>query len=576
MRNSVLKSVREYIWPSLLTVLFISLEVILECLLPFVTAALIGNLEDKVLNNVFIYGVILILIASFSLVFGMLNGYFGAKASCGFAKNLRHDLYQKIQEFSFNEIDTFSQSSLITRLTTDVQYVQQSYQMMIRIVVRVPLTLIFSIVMAFIINPDIAKIFLILLPVLLIIMFLLVFICLPTFRKLFKRYDKVNNSIQENLSGIRVVKNFVREEYEIKKFNASTESLMKDFIKVERIVALNNPIMNLFVNGAVIIVAFFGTKIIVNSDGVIMGTGDLQALINYGIQILMSVMMISMILVMLSMSIESIVRISQVLKTKCSIDSNPNGLQEIANGDIEFKNVSFKYKLDSENYALKDVNLKIHSGETIGILGNTGSSKTTLVQLISRLYDATEGEVLVSGHNVKDYNIKALRDEVAFVLQKNVLFSGTIAENLRWGKADATMEEIKEACKNSCSDTFINEMKDGYNTVLERGGTNVSGGQRQRLAIARALLKSPKIIIFDDSTSAVDTKTDAIIRSSLRKNIPNTTQIIISQRVSSISHADKIIILDDGKVQAFASHEELLKNNEYYKDTYSSQQKEGR
>ncbi|MBQ2768581.1 MAG: ABC transporter ATP-binding protein [Clostridia bacterium] len=579
----LLKSVREYKKPSLITPIFMALEALCECLIPFFMATMITSIDKEgitanaAMKSILLYGGIMILLAGLSLTSGVLAGRFAATASCGFAKNLRHDLFYKVQKFSFSNVDKFSTSSLVTRLTTDVTNVQQSYQMCLRIVIRVPLQFLFAIIMSFVINPRLAWIFLAIVPVLALILIAIMRYVMPFFRKIFKKYDALNNSVQENVGGIRVVKSFVREEYETEKFEKAAGEVRNDFTKAEKILALNNPIMTLFINVAAVLIAFFSVYAIVDKsywaayDG--FGAGQLSALISYGIQMLSCLMMFSMIFVMLSMSIESARRISEVLTQESDIVSPKEGVTEVKDGSIRFENVNFKYFEKADNYALSDIDLTINSGETVGILGGTGSSKTTLIQLIPRLYDATEGEVYVGGVNVKDYDLDVLRKEVSIVLQKNVLFSGTIKENLRWGDENATDEELERVCKLAQADEFIRAFPDGYDTHIEAGGTNVSGGQKQRLCIARALLRKPKVLILDDSTSAVDTKTDALIRHAFKEEIPDTTKIIIAQRVSSVEHADKILVLDGGKIIACGNHATLMESSGIYREIYEAQTK---
>ena len=525
------------------------------------------------------YGAILLGLAILSLTSGVLAGRFAARASCGFASNLRHDLFYRVQKFSFANVDKFSSSSLVTRLTTDVTNVQQSYQMCLRIAIRVPLQFIFAIIMSLVINPSLAWIFLIIVPVLGLIIIGIMRFVMPFFRRIFKKYDALNNSVQENVGGIRVVKSFVREEYETEKFKKAAGEVRDDFTKAEKVLAFNAPLMTLFVNFAAVLISFLGAKAIIgtatlDANGSIVGEfvpSELSALITYGIQILSCLMMFSMVFVMITMSLESARRIAEVLNQESDIVSPENGVTEVKDGSIIFRDVSFKYSAKAHKYALSDIDIEIKSGETIGILGGTGSSKTTLIQLIPRLYDASEGEVLVGGVNVKDYDLDVLRKEVAVVLQKNVLFSGTIKENLRWGNPDATDEELEHVCRLAQADEFVRSFPDGYDTYIEQGGTNVSGGQKQRLCIARALLRKPKVLILDDSTSAVDTKTDALIRHAFAEEIPNTTKIIIAQRIASVENADKILVLDGGKISAFGTHSELLETSVAYRETYEAQ-----
>lgn len=576
MIKKLAKNVGEYKKQAILTPVMVALEVIVECLIPFVMSKLITIIEQGAdLKNILAVGGVLIGMAMLSLFLGVMSGKFCAIASCGFAKNLRQSLYSKVQAFSFSNIDKFSASSLVTRLTTDVSRVQQAFMMIIRIAVRVPFMFVSSICMVIFISPKIALLFAVAIPVLVIALALIIFFAMPTFNKVFKKYDKVNESIQENVKGMRCVKSYVREDYEIKKFNEKSDELKKDFTKAERIVALNGPVMNFTIFAVMLCICYLGSKIIIESGATALNVGQLSSLLVYSSQILSSLMMLSMIFVMITMSIASCKRIVEVLDEEPDIQNNEKALTEIKNGSIEFKNVSFKYDKTAEKYALSDVNLKIESGQTIGIIGGTGSSKTTFVNLISRLYDVTEGCLLVGGKNVKDYDLVTLRDNVAVVLQKNVLFSGTIKENLRWGKNDATDEEMKRVCEIAQADEYISKFENGYDTYIEQGGANLSGGQRQRMCIARALLKNPKILIFDDSTSAVDTRTDAMIRKALKSEAPDVTKIIIAQRISSIENADKIIVLDGGKVVGFGTSEELRKTNDIYSEIYDIQNKLG-
>lgn len=570
------KSIREYKRDSILTPVLVAFEALVECIIPLMVANLVNRMQNGCdLSVIMKYGVILIIMACFSLLFGALAGIKAANASAGFGKNLRKDLFVAVQNFSFENIDRFSASSLVTRMTTDVTNVQMAYMMIIRTVVRAPLMLIFSLVMGFIMGGRLALIFLFTIPVLGIGLGLVIKKTMPLFRKVFKKYDNLNNSVQENINGIRVVKSFVREDFEKKKFNEAAEDVCGDFTRAEKILALNNPMMQFCLYVVMIFVLTFGSYLVVNFGGNIIQVGQLSSLLTYSFQILTSLMMLSMIFVMVTISIESCERIVSVLEEKRTISNPKNPIYEVNDGSIDFDNVSFKYSKRADRYALENINLHIKSGQTIGVLGGTGSSKTSLVNLISRLYDVTEGEVKVGGVNVKDYDLVTLRDAVSVVLQKNVLFSGSIKENLRWGNKDATDEEIEEACHLACADEFIEQFPDKYDTHIEQGGTNVSGGQKQRLCIARALLKKPKILILDDSTSAVDTKTDAIIRAGFKKFIPETTKIIIAQRVSSVQDADQIIIMNNGSVEAIGTHDELLASNPIYQEVYYSQNKGG-
>lgn len=578
MIKTILKSVREYKKPAIITPMFMVLEVLCECLMPLCMAKMVNEVQTataSALTPILKYGAFLILLAAMSLLSGIMAGRFAAKASCGFAKNLRQDLFYSVQKFSFADVDKFSTSSLVTRLTTDVTNTQQAFQMCLRIVVRVPLQFIFAIVMSFSINAKLAWVFVLVVPFILTILLSIMRYVMPFFRKIFKKYDALNNSVQENVGGIRVVKSFVREDYENEKFQKASGQVRDDFMKAEKILALNSPTMTFFVNLAAMLISFLGAKTIISLgtlDGA-FSTGDLSALTTYGVQMLSCLMMFSMVFVMLTMSFESARRISEVLKQQSNIVTPENAVTEVKDGSIRFENVNFKYSENADRYALSEIDLDIKSGETVGVLGGTGSSKTTLIQLIPRLYDATDGGVFVGGLNVKDYDLKSLRKEVAVVLQKNVLFSGTIKENLRWGDENASDEELVRVCKLAQAHEFIESFPDGYDTYIEQGGTNVSGGQKQRLCIARALLRKPKILILDDSTSAVDTKTDALIRKAFAEEIPDTTKIIIAQRVASVEHADKIIILDGGKVVACGNHAELMLSSEIYREIYEEQTK---
>ena len=570
------KCIREYKLPSILTPILVSLEVVMEVLIPYLMGKLIDNGINKG-DTAFVVkvGLLLVVLCLFSLFFGAAAGVTAAKASAGFAKNLRHDMFHNVQSFSFANIDKFSTSGLVTRLTTDVTNLQMSYQMIIRIAVRSPAMLIFSLVMAMSINSRISVIFLCVIPFLALGLGLVVKNAHPIFKRVFKTYDKLNSVVVENLHGIRVVKAFVREKEEEKKFKGVSDTIYRDTKRAENIIAFNAPLMQTATYTCILLIAWFGANLIVSSGEAAMTTGDLVSVLSYVMQILMNLMMLSMIFVMLTMSKAAGERVCEVLDEKSDLTNPENPVFEINDGSIDFDNVSFAYSQKSQNFCLKNVNLHIKSGETVGIIGATGSSKTTLVQLIARLYDATEGTVKVGGRDVREYDHDTLRNAVAMVLQKNVLFSGTIKDNLRWGKEDATDEEIFEVCRLSCADPFIREREDGYDTYIEQGGANVSGGQKQRICIARSLLKSPKVLILDDSTSAVDTATDAMIRKAFREYIPETTKLIIAQRISSIEDADKIIVLDDGGISGFGTPAELLESNEIYREVYFSQKKGG-
>ncbi|MBQ7035783.1 MAG: ABC transporter ATP-binding protein [Clostridia bacterium] len=568
--------IREYWLSAILSPVIVMLEVVIECIIPFVTAELVNSISAGCsMETIYKYGGILLVMAILSLTCGALAGHFCATASCGFAKNLRKDLFYKVQEFSFGNIDKFSTSSLVTRLTTDVANVQMSFMMLVRTAFRAPFMMIFAFIMAFIMGGKMAWIFAVVIPILGIGLMMVAKTAMPIFRKVFKKYDNLNNSVQENIQGMRVVKAYVREERESEKFNDASYNVAMDFTKAEKILALNNPLMQFCLNLVMLVVIFFGSRLIIGTGGEAFNVGQFSALLTYGIQILMSLMMLSMIFVMLTMSAESARRIVEVLDEQSLIRNPAAPLAEVANGSLEFDHVSFKYSEKAEQFALQDINLSIPSGATVGIIGGTGSSKTTLVQLISRLYDVSEGAVRVGGADVREYDIKILRDEVAVVLQKNVLFSGSIKENLRWGDKNATEEEMVHACKLACAHDFIMQFPDGYDTHIEQGGTNVSGGQKQRLCIARALLKKPKILILDDSTSAVDTHTDAMIRKAFREEIPATTKLIIAQRISSVEDADMIIVMNGGRIDDIGNHAELLSRNAIYQEVYTSQNKGG-
>ena len=578
MIRKLARSIRQYKRDTILTPLSMTLEVIMEVLLPIIMADLIDN-GISAGNSAVIWrdGLLLAGVSILSLLSGLLGGVFGARASSGFARNLRHDMYYRLQDYSFSNIDKFSTSSLITRLTTDVSNVQNAFQMLIRMAARSPLMLIFSGIMAFRVNARLALIFLCVVPFLAVGLTYVATHAHPVFRKVFKTYDSLNNVVQENVRGMRVVKSFVREDYEDKKFEDISGQVCTLFTKAERIIALNSPLMQFAMYACTLLISWFGAKFILSSVGQpnAMTTGELNSLLTYSMQILGSLMMLSFMFVMLTISRASGERICEVLDEQSDLHSPENARTEISDGSVDFDGVSFSYAVNKKRLCLEDVNLHIHSGKTIGIVGGTGSSKSTLVQLIPRLYDATEGVVKVGGHDVKEYDLEALRNSVAMVLQKNVLFSGTIRENLRWGNPDATDEELVAACRLAQAHEFIEGFPQGYDTFIEQGGSNVSGGQKQRLCIARAILKKPKILILDDSTSAVDTRTDALIREGMKKIIPGTTTFIIAQRVSSVMDADKIIVLDGGRVNGFGTHDELMQTNAIYREVYTSQTKGG-
>ncbi|MBQ9766842.1 MAG: ABC transporter ATP-binding protein [Lachnospiraceae bacterium] len=576
MLKKLMGCVREYKKLSILTPVLMIGEVVMECLIPFVIAELVNQIKAGCEFSVIVkYGLALFAMACVSLFFGGLAGMTGSKASCGFAKNLRRDMYYKIQDYSFENIDKFSASSLVTRLTTDVANVQMAYMMLIRVAIRSPLMFVFAIIMSFIMGGKLALMFVVVVPILGFGLFTVAKKAMPMFRRVFRKYDTLNASIQENVKGMRVVKSYVREDYEKEKFGRAAEDVCSDFTKAERIVAFNGPLMQFCMYVDMIVVLSFGSYLIISSKGLDLDVGQFSAMLTYGFMVLNSLMMLSMIFVMLTMSSESAGRIVEVLEEESTLKNPANPVYTVKDGSITFENVNFKYARTAERYALSDIDLEIKSGETVGILGGTGSSKTSLIQLISRLYDVTDGSVKVGGVDVREYDLETLRNAVAVVLQKNVLFSGTIKENLRWGNAEATDEEMMEACRLAQADEFIQSFPDKYDTYIEQGGANVSGGQKQRLCIARALLKKPKVLILDDSTSAVDTRTDALIRKAFREFIPETTKIIIAQRVSSVQDADKIIIMDKGRIAAVGTHEELLRTNEIYQEVYTSQNKGG-
>ena len=576
MVKKLAKSIRQYKKETVLAPVFVTLEVAMECILPLYMVYMLEKIQaDNSIGNILTYGGILLALSFLALLFGVLSGKFAATASAGFARNLRQDLYYAVQDFSFANIDKFSTSGLVTRMTTDVSNVQMAFMMLVRVAFRSPVMLVFSLVMAFALNATLAWIFLALVPVLGGILVFVVFKVNPIFDKVFKKYDAMNESVQENIKGIRVVKSYVREDYEKKKFERTAEDVRRDFTRAEKIVALNTPAMQLCMWFAILMICFLGSLISVQSGGELISSATLSSLIVYAAQILSSLMMFSMVLVMVTIGRTSAERIVEVLDEKSSLTSPENAVTEVKDGGIVFDHVSFRYSETAEKFALKNIDLVIRPGETVGILGSTGSSKTTLVNLIPRLYDVSEGSVKVGGRDVREYDLESLRNAVSVVLQKNVLFSGTIKKNLRWGDADATDEEIVRACKLAQADEFIQSFPDKYDTYIEQGGTNVSGGQKQRLCIARALLKKPKILILDDSTSAVDTKTDALIRKAFREEIPDTTKIIIAQRVSSVQDADKIILMENGEIGAMGTHEELMKTSPVYREIYESQNKRG-
>lgn len=568
--------IREYKKQTILTPVCMVGEVVCECTIPLLTADLINSIQNGCdLRTILLYGLKLFVIAMLSLGFGALSGWFAAEAAAGFAKNLRHDLYYQVQSFSFANIDRFSTSSLVTRLTTDVTNIQNAFMMCIRIAVRAPMMLVFAVIMSIRVGKQLAFIFAGTVPILGLALFFMIRSALPLFKAVFKKYDALNNSVQENVQGMRVVKSFVREDYETQKFSAASDSVRADFLKAEKILALNSPVMQFCVYTSMILISFFAAKLIVTSGGTYLGVGSLTSMITYSMQILMSLMMLSMILVMLTMAQASGKRICEVLGETSSLHNPENPVYEVPNGAVDFDHVEFKYSASAKRSTLSDIDFHVKSGQTVGIIGGTGSAKTTLVQLICRLYDVTDGSVKVGGRDVRAYDLETLRNQVAVVLQKNVLFSGTIKENLRWGDPNATDAELQRACELACADEFIQQMPDKYDTYIEQGGSNVSGGQKQRLCIARALLKKPKILILDDSTSAVDTKTDAKIRAALRTEIPETTKFIIAQRISSIQDADLILVLDGGAINGMGTHETLLSSNQIYQEVYYSQNRTG-
>ena len=577
MIHKILKSLRQYKKDSLLSLLFVIGEVILEVLIPSITASMVNYIQNEGadMNQILKSGALIALAAIASLLCGTLAGNFSARASSGFAGNLRSDIFKKVQQFSFSNIDKFSTSSLVTRMTTDITTVQNAYMMAIRIAVRAPSMLIFAIVMAYVSGGSLATTFVIVVPVMAAGLLLIGKFALPAFRAVFKKYDKLNESIEENVRGMRVVKGFAREKHEIEKFGKASDDIRFDFTKAEKIVGLNSPLMEMCLYFNVAFILLLGSKLVVTGKGTIINVGEISALLTYGFMVLMSLLMVSMIYVMLTMSIEAVRRIVEVLDEEPSIKNPENPVMEVKDGSIDFEDVAFRYSEKASRDALFDIDLRIESGMSVGILGGTGSSKTTLIQLIPRLYDVTSGVVKVGGVPVKEYDVKTLRDAVSVVLQKNELFSGTIAENLRWGNENATDEELVEACKIAQAEEFVNSFPDKYDTYIEQGGTNVSGGQKQRLCIARALIKKPKILILDDSTSAVDTKTDALIRKGFAEYIPETTKIIIAQRVASVQDCDMIIIMDGGKIKGVGTHAELLESSDIYREIYEEQTKGG-
>ena len=573
MLRTLLKEVKEYKKASIATPFFMILEVAMEMMIPLLMASIIDKgVELGDMNHIYKTGAVMIVAATIGLLAGMAGGRYGAKASTGFARNLREAVFNHIQTFSFANIDKFSTAGLVTRMTTDITNIQHSYQMMLRMFVRSPISLICAMAMSFYISPRLATVYLVAVIFLGIVLFFIMKGATKYFSQAFPKYDEMNAAVQENVSAIRVVKAYVREEEETSKFKKTSENIYKIFCKAESIIVYNAPIMQLTVYSCVLLISWLGAKMIVGST---LSTGNLMSLLAYCMNILMNLMMLSMFFVMITMSMAAVKRVAEVLDEKSDINNPEHPIYEVPNGSVDFNHVNFAYKKDSEEFVLKDIDLHIKSGETIGVMGGTGSAKTSLVNLISRLYDATEGEVCVGGINVKDYDMEALRNQVSVVLQNNVLFSGTILENLRWGNKDATYEECVKACKLACADEFIQRFPDKYETYIEQGGTNVSGGQKQRLCIARALLKNPKILILDDSTSAVDTATDAKIRKAFAQEIPDTTKFIIAQRISSVQHADRIIVMEDGQIHGFGTHEELLVNNEIYREVCESQTQGG-
>lgn len=576
MIKRLMACIREYKKPSIYTLLLIVGEAVIETAIPFITAELVNEVKAGTeISRILQIGLILVVMACISLLCGGMAGFTSAKAAAGFAKNLRSDMFHRVQDYSFENIDKFSSASLVTRMTTDVTNVQMSYMMIIRTAVRAPLMLIFSVIMGYMMGGWLATAFVVVIPVLGVGLWMVGRKAMPAFRRVFKKYDRLNESVEENVRGMRVVKGFSREEYEKEKFGAAAEDIRKDFTRAERIVAFNMPLMNLCMYFNMVVILWIGSYLAIKSGGAAIDVGQISAMLSYGVQILMSLMMLSMIYVMITMSAESAKRIVEVLDETPALTDPESPITTVKDGSIDFENVSFKYSAHAELYALSDINLHIKSGMTVGIIGGTGSSKSSLVQLIPRLYDVSCGSVKVGGVDVRKYHMESLREEVAMVLQKNLLFSGTIAENLRWGNENATDEELREACRLACADEFIDTFPDGYETKIEQGGTNVSGGQKQRLCIARALLKKPKILILDDSTSAVDTKTDAKIRTAFKEYIPQTTKIIIAQRIASVQEADMIVIMDGGRIADVGTHSELMERSDIYREIYEQQVKGG-